>query len=401
MITFRGSGSSSSYSDIYTLLIMKILHVGKYYPPENGGIESVLYECVQGMRLLGHNVDVICATNDPKLNGIQTEESGARIFRHRSFGTYFRTSLAIGLISELRRIVGNYDVISIHLPNPLPVLGLIGIKNLPPIILHWHADVSDYGIAYKAYAPFERFLLERCHAIVVATNAHFTTSSALTDYAHKIREIPYGITTSKLYASRFVRVPLFAELTGKKIVFSLGRFVPYKGFDVLIKAAALLPDDYVVIIGGDGPERETCQASIDQLGLSHKVRLPGMIPDNELGAYFQNCSVFCLPSVTQAEAFGVVLIEAMAFGKPVVTSKLGNGVDLVAGHGETGLTIPAGDPFLLSEGLLSLMECSQKYANFSVRAKERFEREFTSNIMSQRLDMLYQDVTSGAHLICS
>ena len=278
----------------------------------------------------------------------------------------------------------------------MPVLGLIGAKNLPPLILHWHADVSSYGFAYKGYARFERSLLERCHTIVVATHAHFTTSPTLAAYGHKIREISYGITVSELHASRFARVPLLENMAGKKVIFSLGRFVPYKGFDVLIKATTLLPDDYVVIIGGIGPGHEACQALVDELGLAHKVKLPGMIPSNELGAYFQACSVFCLPSVTQAEAFGVVLIEAMSFGKPVIASKLGNGVDLVAGHGKTGLTVPAGDPYLLAQGLLSLMETKGLYARFSSQAKERFEREFKSSIMSQRMDMLYKEATFRA-----
>jgi rhamnosyl/mannosyltransferase len=375
---------------------MRILHVGKFYPPENGGIESVLYECVQGLQRLGHEVDVICATNDPKLAGQSTEAGGARISRHRSYGTYFRTSLAPGLVGELRRVSRDYDAISIHLPNPLPVLGLLGNSTLPPLILHWHADVSGRGLAYKGYAHFERFLLDRCHAVVVATHAHFTTSPILAGYAHKIREIPYGITVSPLHASRHAKVPLLEELTGKKIIFSLGRFVPYKGFDVLIKAAALLPDDHVVVIGGKGPEREACQALIDQMGLGHKVKLPGMVPDHELGAYFQACTVFCLPSVTQAEAFGVVLIEAMSFGKPVLASRLGNGVDLVAGHGETGLTVPVGDPAALAQGLMSLMQDEQRYARFSAQALARFEREFTAGIMSRRLETLYSQAAVGA-----
>lgn len=372
---------------------MRILHVGKFYPPENGGIESVVYECVQGLRQLGHEVDVVCATNDPKLAGSKTEAGGARISRHRSYGTCLRTSVAPGVVTELRRVSGNYDAISIHLPNPLPVLGLIGNSELPPLVLHWHADVSGRGLAYKGYSRLERFLLDRCHAVVVATHAHFTTSPILAGYEAKIREIPYGITVSDLHASRHAHVPLLAELAGRKVVFSLGRFVPYKGFDVLIRAAALLPDDYVVVIGGKGPEHAACQARIDRLGLGHKVKLPGMIPDHELGAYFQACSVFCLPSVTQAEAFGVVLIEAMSFGKPVLTSRLGNGVDLVAGHGETGLTVTTGDPAALAEGLLSLMQDSARHSLFSAQARARFEREFTASIMAKRLEALYREAT--------
>jgi len=380
---------------------MKILHVGKYYPPEMGGIESVLYECVQGLRRLGHEVDVICATNDPKLAGFEMEIGGARIYRYHSYGTCFRTSLAPGLVRKLRQIKDDYDAISIHMPNPLPVFGLFGAGHLPPLILHWHADVSNYGFAYKCYSYLERFLLDRCHAVVVATQAHFTTSPVLSGYPGKIREIPYGITVADLHASRLARVPILEQFAGKKIIFALGRFVPYKGFNVLIRAAALLPDDHVVIIGGKGPEHEACGRLIEQLGLASKVKLAGMIPTSELGAYFQACSVFCLPSVSQAEAFGVVLIEAMSFGKPVLASELGNGVDIVVGHGETGLKVPAGDPALLAQSLVSLIDDEERYARFSLRAKVRFEKEFTSDIMSQRLADLYQETLVGGPDSCN
>ena len=373
---------------------MKILHVGKFYPPENGGIESVVYECVEGLKSNSQFTDVICATNRTDLSFTENK-SGCNIFRCPSYGTVLRNSLSPQYLAKLRHIARQYDVISIHLPNLLPLLAFTGLNNLPPLILHWHADVSNYGLAYRPYSIFERILLDKCFAIVVATDAHFTTSPILQKYKSKIKVIPYGINTCALISGMPVQVPILQQLSGKNIVFSLGRFVAYKGFDVLIRAAAKLPDDYVVIIGGDGPLKKSLDALLVDLGLSSKVKLVGRIPDNELGAYYQACKVFCLPSVTQAEAFGVVLIEAMSFGKPVVATRLGNGVEWVAGHGESGITVPIGDPLAMADAIQLMVSDEDRYEKYSYKAKARFTTEFTSDIMINRLLQLYRDATNA------
>jgi rhamnosyl/mannosyltransferase len=373
---------------------MKVLHVGKFYPPENGGIESVTYECVEGLKALGHEVDVICATDSAALAG-DSGKPGSRIFRCRSFGTYLRSSVSPRYVAQLRRICREYDVISIHLPNPLPMLSMLGMSELPPLMLHWHADVSTYGLAYRAYSFLERSLLKRCHSIVVATDAHFATSPVLADFRDKVVTIPYGISVSSLHAVSTDRNDLLASLAGRKIIFSLGRFVPYKGFDSLIRAAAVLPDDYVVIIGGTGPLWNECRALVDELGLADKVKLPGRISDESLGAYYRACHVFCLPSVTTAEAFGVVMIEAMSFGKPVVATRLGNGVEWVAGDGNTGLTVPVSDSAALADALQMLLNDKDRYDSYSKNAVNRFDHEFTCSVMASRLTTLYQTAVNG------
>ena len=373
---------------------MKMIDVGKFYPPENGGIESVVYECVEGLKHKSQDIDIICATNSKDL--ISTEvKSASNIFRCRSYGTLLRNSLSPRYLTQLRHIAHNYDVISIHLPNVLPLLAFVGLRDVPPLILHWHADVSNYGLAYRPYSILERFLLDRCFAIIVATDAHFTTSPILQRYSAKIKVIPFGISTCALHDDKDVKVQILQQLSGKNIVFSLGRFVAYKGFDVLIRAAAKLPDDYVVIIGGDGPLKKSLDALVVDLGLSSKVKLVGRIPDNELGAYYQACKIFCLPSVTQAEAFGVVLIEAMSFGKPVVATRLGNGVEWVAGHGNTGITVPIGDPLAIADAIQLIVGDSDLYEKYSNKAKARFTTEFTSDIMINRLLQIYRDATNA------
>lgn len=367
---------------------MKILHVGKFYPPENGGIESVTYECVRGLKALGHDVDVICTTNDKGLVGVESNGRGS-IHRCRSYGTLMRASVSPSFVAKLRSMVSKYDAVSIHMPNPLPLVALSGLKNIPPLFLHWHADVSTYGLGYKVYAAFEKAMLEKCAAVVVATRGHYDTSPALIPREAKVKVIPYGIDAGKFTSSAEAKVELPEGLSGKKIVFSLGRFVPYKGFDNLIRAAALLPADYLVVIAGDGPMRSPYQQMIEELGLSQKVVLPGRIDNEHLSAYYSACKVFCLPSVTTAEAFGVVLIEAMSFGKPVISTRLGNGVEWVTGHGETGLTVPVNDPKALASAVLNLLDDSETYESFSRRASARFKSEFTTEIMASRLSELY------------
>ncbi len=221
----------------------------------------------------------------------------------------------------------------------------------------------------------------------------------LSDFRDKIVTIPYGISVTGLHAGAFSRNELIESLSGRKIIFSLGRFVPYKGFDKLIRAAASLPDEYVVVIGGNGPLWGECQQLIDKLGLNDKVKLPGRISDQELGAYYNACHVFCLPSVTTAEAFGVVMIEAMSFGKPVVATRLGNGVEWVAGDGYTGLTVPVGDCAALAEALRALVDDQERYGCYSKNAINRFGSEFTGTVMAERLTSLYQSAIDGASVL--
>lgn len=179
---------------------------------------------------------------------------------------------------------------------------------------------------------------------------------------------------------------------GKLLVYALGRHVYYKGFDVLIRAMRTV--DGVLILGGDGLLRESLQAQAEQLGVAGKVLFQGRIPEDQLAAYFHACDVFCLPSVEQSEAFGLVQAEAMACGKPVVNTWLHNGVNEVSRDGETGLTVPVRDPVALAAALTRLAREPELRETLGRNAALRARSEYSMAGMTSAHLALYRELLS-------
>jgi glycosyltransferase involved in cell wall biosynthesis len=185
-------------------------------------------------------------------------------------------------------------------------------------------------------------------------------------------------------------------ITGKKLVLAVCRLVPYKGFDVLVEATRNLRDDAVVVIVGDGPLRQSLQAAIDEGGLSQRVCLAGRLSDAALHALFARASVYCLPSVHRAEAFGVVLLEAMSYGLPIVATNIpGSGVPWVNQHGVTGLNVPVGDPKALAQACNGILDSDQEHARLAEEARCRFLAEFTEDRSVSRMLATYRQLASA------
>ena len=173
-------------------------------------------------------------------------------------------------------------------------------------------------------------------------------------------------------------------------MFSLGRLVPYKGYKYLIAAAQYLKDDFVILIGGMGELKEELQKEINELRLQHKVKLLGRISDEDLPAYYGACDVFCLSSIQKTEAFGIVQIEAMSCGKPVVATRIPqSGVAWVNAHGVSGLNVMPGNAIELAQAIEAITENKDTYARYSAGAKERYHELFTKKRMIEKCLNIY------------
>ena len=180
------------------------------------------------------------------------------------------------------------------------------------------------------------------------------------------------------------------EPTEHKKVLSLGRLVGYKGYKYLIDAAKYLPDNYQVVIAGDGPLREELQEQIKAEGLEGKVRLLGRIPQENIPELYASCNVFCLSSIWKTEAFGIVQIEAMSCGKPVVATRIpGSGVSWVNEHGYSGLNVEPCNPKDLAEAILQITEDPETYRRYCLNAKERYKSLFTKEAMIKHCLEIY------------
>lgn len=205
--------------------------------------------------------------------------------------------------------------------------------------------------------------------------------------------------------SRFLHVSFFKSSTfrfagfirkikdrykGKKIIFSLGRLVTYKGYEFLIAATKYLKDNYMILIGGTGALREKLQEEINSMHLRGKVKLLGHVSDEELPSYYGACDVFCLSSVQKTEAFGIVQIEAMSCGKPVVATKIPHsGVSWVNAHEESGINVVPGDAYALAKAIEAIAENGAAYDRYSEGALNRYQKLFTKEKMIAKCKELY------------
>ena len=357
---------------------LSILQLGKFYPIK-GGVEKVAYDLMMGLSSRNDRCDLLCATVSGKGRTRQMNPH-AKLIECHSWGKTAATMIAPSMITTFRRICYNYDIVHVHHPDPMAAvtLWLSGYKG--KVVLHWHSDILKQRILLKLYRPLQDWLLRRADLIIGTSPVYLKESPFLKHVQDKTICLPIGV--SAIVPDEAAVEKLGQRYGGKKIVFSLGRLVPYKGFTHLIDAARYLSNDYVVLIGGTGTLRNKLEKKIRRLGLENKVMLLGRIPKNELPAYFGASKVFCLPSVQKTEAFGIVQIEAMSCSKPVVATRIPHsGVAWVNQHGVSGLNVTPGNARELAQAIQHIADDDAVYEQYAVSAKNRYQDLFTKERM--------------------
>lgn len=370
---------------------MKILQFGKFYYPVFGGMERTMYEIVEGFNARDISCDVLCSNTKPQS---ETSDFGSyKAYRAASYGLIHSTPISPQLISKLWKIHKEYDVIQIHHPDPMAFLALFIVRPSCKIVVQWQSDIVRQEKMLNFFLPLQNWVLNRADAIIAASKAYAEHSPYLIPHLDKTEIIPIGICEDELRTDDNNVKQIKLRYKGKKIVLAFGRLVTYKGFDYLIEAARYLGDDYVVLIGGGGPEEENLRELIAQYHLDGKVYLLGHVDEKEKYDYYQASSLFCLPSVTKAEAYGVVLLEAMAFGKPIISSKIEeSGMIWVNQDHVTGLQVPPRSPKELAQAIEEIGNDPELYQKFSENGKKRFQELFTRKTMIDKLDTLYRKI---------
>lgn len=368
---------------------LSILQLGKFYPIK-GGVEKVAYDLMMGLSSRNDRCDLLCATVSGKGRTRQMNPH-AKLIECHSWGKTAATMIAPSMITTFRRICCNYDIVHVHHPDPMAAvtLWLSGYKG--KVVLHWHSDILKQRILLKLYRPLQDWLLRRADLIIGTSPVYLKESPFLKHVQDKTICLPIGV--SAIVPDEAAVEKLGQRYGGKKIVFSLGRLVPYKGFTHLIDAARYLSNDYVVLIGGTGTLRKKLEKKIRRLGLENKVMLLGRIPKNELPAYFGASKVFCLPSVQKTEAFGIVQIEAMSCGKPVVATRIPHsGVAWVNQHGVSGLNVTPGNARELAQAIQHIADDDAVYEQYAVSARKRYHDIFTNERMIDNSLRIYDSL---------
>lgn len=337
---------------------MRVLQFGRFWNEQHGGIER--HVSLLGKGLADQGVNVVNLVAASGLNGNEETQGLYQLTRAPSFGEAYSMAISPSLVMKAMAMHRKqaFDIFHLHFPDPLSHLTSMLLPGNIPRVITWHSDIIRQKRLLALYQPLLSRITRQAGALVAATQAHFDGSTQIpADIPQQKKHvIPYGLDYTPLQLN--VRTTAFRDrlrvlAQGRALVFALGRHVYYKGFEVLIDA--LQYTEAFLILGGDGPLRQQLEQQAAGLGLSHRIRFTGHIPEEELAAYFHACDVFCLPAVERSEAFGLVQLEAMACGKPVVCTQLNNGVNVVNIDGETGFAVPPRDPVALGACLAKLL----------------------------------------------
>lgn len=369
---------------------MSVLHVGKFYPPARGGMEKVLQVLCEAERT---TVDSRVLVANEGAQTVHDTVNGVPVTRVASLRKVGAVALCPAFPYWMRRL--DSDVMIVHEPNPVAIVAHAVARPASPLIFWVHAEVVRPAWRYKAfYRPFLIRMLQRASRIVVASPQVAALATELQPFREKCVVIPYALDPDQhaMTDAIALRVQAIRAEGPQPLVLFVGRLVPYKGVDVLLRALAGVYARAVIV--GDGPLRGTLEQLARDLGVAARVRFAGNAAPEELTALYNACDLFVLPSVTRAEAFGMVQIEAMSCRKPVVCTDLPSGVPWVNQHGVTGLVVPPSDADALSTSMQTLLGDADLRARMGAAGRFRVESEFSITRMVQQTTALYRAVTA-------
>ncbi|MEJ7765682.1 MAG: glycosyltransferase [Acidimicrobiales bacterium] len=353
---------------------MRVVHANKAYWPHVGGVETVVRDLAEGALDRGHDVTVVTADGPgpDRLDGVE-------VLRARIRGRIRSVPMAPGFPRLLLSQRG--DVLHVHEPSVLPeaVLALAGRqvrRRFDRIALSWHSDIVRQSLLVRGFGPLLRRALEMVDVVLVASPNHLTSSAWLAPVEHKTIVVPFGVALERYALTDEVRTRCerFRAELGTPLVLFLGRLVYYKGVDRLVAVADELPDARFALVG-TGPLESLARRS--RAAAEGRLRVLAPVDEVDKVALLHACDVFVLPSTLPSEAYGIVQVEAMACGKPVVTYDLPTGVTWVNRHAETGLVASLAEKGSLARSLQRLLDDTDLAVRLGAGGRRRVETALT------------------------
>jgi glycosyltransferase involved in cell wall biosynthesis len=375
---------------------MKIVHTNKAYYPLIGGVETIVANFAEGLsNRPGIDVEVLVCNHEHSIWKQKKTINGVNVTYVPMWAKI--ASLPISPLFPFHLAALDGDILHVHEPFPLVDLTNLLIPSIlrrfSRIVVSWHSDIVRQKWAMSVYASVIRKFLDRVDRIIVATPNHLESSQFLKTYSEKCEIIPYGLQLDwvKQRQTRDEQIKKIKKQFGDPLILFVGRLVYYKGLKYLVDAMNLLPDVNLAIVGG-GPLQFEIEHQISKLQLEKRVHIIPHLSKTELHDFYEACDIFVLPSTDISEAFGLVQVEAMACGKPVVSTNLNTGVTFVNQHGVTGLTVEPRDSRALADAIRTLLGNSNLRLSLGRNAQERAMREFTLEKMIDRTVKLYNRI---------
>lgn len=373
----------------------KILHISKYYDPFVGGVESIAKDCVIALSN-NYKQEVICFDHVRGRSDSIDKVDGIKVIRCAQDFVVASQAISRSYEKNLKDEIQNFspDVIIFHYPNPFVAHFLLKfISKKIKLIIWWHLDIYKQKILKNFFNHQNRKLLERADKIVATSPNYIDGSPWLKIYKYKCVVIPCCINESRLTLDETEKENaqrIKKQNKNKVICLAVGRHVPYKGFNYLIKASKLLDNRFKIYITGNGPLTKKLKKMAKD---DPKIEFLGLIDDSQLKSYLEACDIFVFPSITKNEAFGIALAEGMYFGKPAVTFHIpGSGVNFVSLNGITGIECRNSDHREFANALNQLADDENLTKKLGINAKKRVTNNFLFKEFKVNISNLMEDI---------
>lgn len=370
---------------------MRVLLLYKDYHPVIGGIENHIRLLAQGLRAEGVDARMLVTNTGPRTRR-QTVE-GVPVTKTGRQAHILSTPISLPFLFALRRQAADADIVHLHAPYPLAELAQLVLGHGKTTVISYHSDIVRQRRTGELYAPLLRRVLQRAALVAASSPAYINSSPFLRELNHKCRVIHHGIEVDRFFPfpptacadAQNLRV----RFGGRPLLLFIGRLRHYKGVDVLIRAMHSVNAHLLIV--GTGPMDEPWQDLARSEDLADKVTFLGDCAEEECLAARAAADIFILPSTNRAEALGIVQIEAMACGLPVISTELGTGTSYVNMHNQTGLVVPPNDPSALAAAINKLLADPQRRAQMGERGRKRVREEFSSPAMVRNTIAFYQE----------
>jgi rhamnosyl/mannosyltransferase len=389
---------------------LRVCHLGKYYPPARGGIETHLHALARAQAALGADVQVLCVNHqDHDGRDVTFETFGStptvrawdgpvrltRVGRWASLARFDVCGDLPRVLSRLQRLEA--DVLHLHVPNPTMLVPLAMLGTKLPLVITYHSDVVRQQRLARLLRPLEDWVFRQARLILVSSPTYAGGSERLQAYRDKVKTLAFGIDLAP-----FLHPPAEVRRTadelratlGQPLWLAVGRLVYYKGLDIALKALSVMPGRLLLV--GSGPLEGELRRLADRLGVTRRVEWRPRLSDRELAAAYHAATALWFPSNVRSEAFGLVQVEALASGCPVLNAAIpASGVTWVSRHEETGLTVPINDPQALAAAARRLLAEPGLRQRLAANARARAAAEFDHRVMARRSLDLYRTVKEG------
>ncbi len=389
---------------------VRVLHLGKYFPPEPGGMETYLRDLMEHSLKQGVRSAALVHQSKSGIKSLEeryeVDSGNLTIVRVASWFRLLFTPISPAFPFVLNRLIQRFqpELLHLHLPNPSAFWALLlPAARRVPWVVHWQSDVltpiSSWVLrfCYVFYRPFESALLKRASTIITTSEQYLSSSRTLTPFTDRCCVIPLGLRDR--FGPQEIEATSGAS-DGPIRVLAIGRLAHYKGFDTLLRAIAKAPNTQLDLVGS-GEQSDHLQALSRSLGIEGRVRFCGAINDTERDALLRACDCLCLPSVDRTESFGIVLLEAMSAGKACVISDVpGSGMASLVEANVTGLVVPMADHDALAAALTELAQHRPLLNEMGAQGRRRFEQGFTIATSTDAVLALYRQLepsTDRAH----